>query len=90
MISPSRELLASAGVYFIMSTWEVVHFAILVGLGKIGISSTLVFVRALIGAFVMAVLPNASSDWLPFTIMTVAILAIDMFPLRFLVLKTLK
>lgn len=81
-IAPAPELLAAAGVYFLFSSLEVVHFMVLVGLDHVRQASLLVFARALAGTtLLLAVNPLPGSFW-PFAAMVAAIVLVDLIPLR--------
>ncbi len=89
-VQPSWGLLVSAGAYFVLSTWEVVHFSLLVAMHKAAIASVLVFTRSVTGAIItQAVLP-AGEGATPFVAMCLAILIIDSVPLYLLVRSGLR
>jgi O-antigen/teichoic acid export membrane protein len=84
-VRPDKALLVSAGAYFVLSTWEVVHFSILVALNKVASASLLVFTRSVVGAILtQAILPTGEMIT-PFIAMCFAILLVDSVPLYLLV-----
>jgi hypothetical protein len=89
-VQPSWGLLVSAGAYFVLSTWEVVHFNLLVAMHKAAIAAVLVFTRSVAGAIItQAVLP-AGEGATPFVAMCIAILLINSVPLYLLVRSGLR
>lgn len=88
-VAPSQELLLFAGLYFILSSIEVVHFSVLTAFHRIKVASALVFARAVVGGLLtVAWLPSGNSAT-PFKAMCVAILMIDLLPLFLMVRSSL-
>ena len=84
-VHPGWRLLVAAGVYLVFSTWEVVHFSLLVAMHRATVASLLVFARAVAGAIItQAVLP-AGENATPFVAMCFSIMLIDSVPLFLLV-----
>jgi O-antigen/teichoic acid export membrane protein len=89
-VQPSWGLLVSAGAYFVLSTWEVVHFSLLVAMHKAAIASVLVFTRSVAGAIITQTVLPAGEGATPFVAMCLAILIIDSVPLYLLVRSGLR
>jgi O-antigen/teichoic acid export membrane protein len=47
-IVPSTSLMVAVGVYFVLDTWEYVHYMVLIGMGKIATPSFLYVARSLL------------------------------------------
>jgi O-antigen/teichoic acid export membrane protein len=88
-ISPAEALLCASAAYLIASTWEVVHFTVLVGLERVTEASFLVVARDILGAAVTVLLVPRTNEAVPFLIMTAAIVVVDLVPMRRLTIKYL-
>ena len=88
-INPSRGLLLATGLYFLALCWEVAHFTILVGLHKIATASVLVCVRAVLGIVATVIFLRVGNEAIPFITMIIAIIIVDIIPMRKLVLRSL-
>ena len=89
VITATPELLIAAAIYFIASTWEVIHFTVLIALRKIHTPSLLILSRSLAGAVAIFMLLPYGGVALPFAAMTIAIVLIDMIPLQRILTRTL-
>jgi O-antigen/teichoic acid export membrane protein len=84
-VQPNKWLLVSAGAYFLLSTWEVVHFSLAVAMHKAVIASWLVFSRSVAGAtLTVIVLPNGGAGT-AYIAMCIAVLFVNSVPLYLLV-----
>jgi len=84
-VQPVWGLLAGAGVYLVLSTWEVVHFSILVAMHRAATASLLVFARAVAGAILTQLVLPTGETATPFVAMCFSILLIDSVPLFLMV-----
>jgi len=84
-IQPGWKLLVSAGVYFILSTWEVVHFSFILATQKITIASLLIFTRSIVGAILTQIFLPIGGNVTPYIAMSAAVLIVDSVPLYFMV-----
>jgi hypothetical protein len=89
-VSPARSLILAAGLYFVAFCWESVHFTILIGLHKITMASVLVWGRAVLGLVATVIFINTGNEAIPFISMTLAIIIVDLIPLRKIVLRSLE
>lgn len=89
-VQPSWGLLVSAGAYFVLSTWEVVHFSLLVAMHKAAIASVLVFTRSVVGTILTNAYLPAGNGVTPYIAMCLAILLVDSVPLYLLVRSGLR
>jgi O-antigen/teichoic acid export membrane protein len=83
-IMPDFALRAWAGLYFILSTWEVLHFSLLVAMHKTALASLLVLARSIAGAIFTHPLLATEQAAAPFIAMCVAILVVNFAPLYLL------
>jgi O-antigen/teichoic acid export membrane protein len=90
VVQPEWSLITCAGAYFVLSTWEVVHFSLLVAMRKAVIASLLVFARAVVGAVITQSLLPVGGGATPFVAMCIAILLVDSVPLYLLVRSRLR
>ncbi len=91
-VQPGHLLLVAAGLYFLAFAWEQAHFSILVGLHQIGKASVLVCSRAVVGIifFFVARACGYTDASVSFFAMLLAIITIDLVPLRMIVLQKLR
>lgn len=89
-VKPEWSLLVFGSMYFVMSTWEVVHFSLLVAMHKATTASTLVFIRSVIGAILTQALLPTGGGATPFIAMCLSILLIDSVPLYLMVRSGLR
>ena len=88
-INPSLNLIFAAGIYFMALCWENIHFTILIGLNKIKKASLLVCARAIFGAVLIVLFLRNGGEMIPFIMMSIAVIIVDLIPLRKLVLRAL-
>lgn len=88
-ISPSRNLILAAGIYFVALCWESVHFNILIGLHRITTASVLLCVRSVLGVVATVIFMHMENEAIPFISMSIAVIIVDLIPLRKIVLSNL-
>jgi O-antigen/teichoic acid export membrane protein len=84
-VQPDRWLLVSAGAYFLLSTWEVVHFSLAVAMQKAVIASWLVFSRSVAGATLTVIILPSGGAGTAYIAMCIAVLLVNSVPLYLLV-----
>lgn len=84
-VQPDRWLLVSAGAYFLLSTWEVVHFSLAVAMQKAVIASWLVFLRSVAGATLTVIILPSGGAGTAYIAMCIAVLFVNSVPLYLLV-----
>lgn len=84
-VQPNRWMLVSAGAYFLLSTWEVVHFSLAVAMHKAVIASWLVFSRSAAGAILTVISLPIGGAGMAYIAMCIAILFVNAVPLYLLV-----
>ncbi len=89
-VQPNPWLIVSAGAYFLLSTWEVVHFSLAVAMRKAVIASWLVFSRSVAGAALTAVVLPIGGAGTAYIAMCVAVLFVNSIPLYLLVRSGLR
>ena len=84
----SKELIF-AYVYFILMSFENIYYNFLVGLNNYSKANKLIFLRAFLGIILLLLLVDYQIKGLPFICMSLSIILVDFFPLRFLLSKSL-
>lgn len=88
-INPSSSLMISAGIYFVVLSWESAHFTILVGLHKISLASLLMCARAVLGIVITISFIEIGGEAIPFIAMIIAVIIVDLIPMKKLVTRFL-
>ena len=85
----SNQELIFAYLYFILMSWENIHYNFLLGLNNFMKANKLIFFRALFGIVLLSVLINSEVRGLPFITMCLSIILIDFIPLNVFLNKML-
>lgn len=84
------DLLLAAALYLVCCVWEATHYATLVGVQALEKGSLLVVARSVVTLAILLIAPLQAGPAFVFVLMSIAILAVDAFPLFLLVQRRLR